>query len=217
MRDRAYMKTISFLFLVAITYSCSTPDAWEDDYPTSLSAQTMDLSMETPEEYKNFEYLIGTWQIQIGDDRFVNMSFDWAQDKLMIKYTSTNPVKKGETPSLEVEGVIAHHGTKEKLVFMSAYLRDVRGASLMNEGYFQFPSENVIERIFTVHYKEGSGIPWTDGQRAPKGGHPVDFKQIWTKVDENTFSGEFFWKKDGKWQPPYQSSSGKKEKWTRII
>ncbi|MEQ8424031.1 MAG: hypothetical protein RIA63_04925, partial [Cyclobacteriaceae bacterium] len=168
-----------------------------------------------PEEYKKFEFLIGTWQVKIGEDRFVNMSFDWGQNKLMIHYRSNNPAKPGEPQDLEVEGIIAYHGVKEKLVFMSAYLG--RYPTLMNEGHFEFPKDGVFERIFTVFYKEGSKIPWTNGEVAPKGGKPIDFKQIWTKVDDDTFSGAFYWKKNGKWEPPMpEHKDGRKEVWKRV-
>ena len=168
-----------------------------------------------PDEYKNFEFLIGTWRLKIGDDRFVNMSFEWAQNKLMVYYKSTNPAKPGELMTNEVEGIVTYHGAKEQLVFMSAYLGE--HPTLMNEGHFEFPKEGVIERIFTVYYKEGSGIPWTNGEKAPKGGKPVEFKQIWTKLDDNAFSGEFFWKKNGKWEHPMPPrKDGAKENWKRI-
>lgn len=168
----------------------------------------------TPEEFKPFEFLIGTWQVDVGDNRLVNMSFEWAQNKLMILYKSTNPARPGEPQNFEVRGMVAYHGVKEQIVFMSAYLD--RPPTLINEGHFEFPEEGVIERIFTVFYKEGSGIPWSNGEKAPKGGKPVNFKQIWTKVDENTFEGRFLWEKNGKWEPPYKIGEGDKETWKRV-
>lgn len=169
----------------------------------------------TPEEYENFEFLIGSWLLNIGEDRFVEMSFKWAQNKMMIFYKSTNPSKPGEPILSEVEGVISYHGVKEQLVFMSAYLDSP--PTLMNEGHFEFSDKGVIERIFTVFYKEGSGIPWTNGEKAPKGGRPIDFKQVWTKIDEDSFAGEFFWKKNGKWEHPMpQNKDSKKENWKRV-
>lgn len=168
----------------------------------------------TPEEFKDFEFLIGTWQVDIGDNRLVNMSFEWAQNKLMVFYKSTNPAKAGEPVDYEVRGMVVYHGVKEQLVFMSAYLESA--PTLMNEGHFNFPTEGVIERIFTVFYKEGSRIPWTNGEVAPKGGQPVNFKQVWTKLDKDSFTGEFFWKKNGKWQHPYAKKGEEKELWIRV-
>ena len=168
----------------------------------------------TPDEYKAFEFLIGTWRVDLGEMGIVDMSFEWGQNKLMIHYKSSNPHKPGAAFDYEVKGMIAWHGVKEQLVFMSAYLR--ASPSLMNEGHFEFPKPGVIERIFTVYYQEGDGIPWTNGERAPKGGKAVNFKQIWTKVDENTFSGQFFWLKAGKWEHPYPFGKDGKETWTRV-
>ena len=167
-----------------------------------------------PEEFKGFEFLIGTWQVDIGDNRLVNMSFEWAQNKLMVYYKSTNPTKSEESVSSEVEGIISYHGVKEQLVFMSAYLDSA--PTLMNEGYFRLSGEGVIERIFTVFYKEGSGIPWTDGEVAPKGGKPIHFRQVWTRVDEDSFTGEFYWNKNGKWEHPYAKGEDGKELWKRV-
>lgn len=168
----------------------------------------------TPEVYKDFEFLIGTWQVDLGKERIVDMTFEWAQNKMMIHYKSGNPRQPGQPFQYEVKGVIAYHGVKEQLVFMSAYLDSP--PTLMNEGRFEFPKPGVIERIFTVFYKEGSGIPWSNGEKAPKGGKPVNFKQVWTKVDEDTFIGEFFWEKDGQWSHPYAAKGKEKETWRRV-
>ena len=58
-------------------------------------------------------------------------------------------------------------------------------------------------------------MPWSDGAKAPAGGISIEFKQIWTPIDDKSFKGEFLWKKNGKWDHPIKSDTNI-ELWTKI-
>ena len=85
----------------------------------------------------------------------------------------------------------------------------------MAEGEYEVMDNGTILRQFTCHYKAGDTLPWSDGATAPAGGKSIDFKQIWTPVDENTFHGEFYWNKNGKWENPLGKEVAE-EVWKRV-
>ena len=171
--------------------------------------------IETPEDYKGLEFFIGEWVAALNDTMTVTMSFRWAENRRMIYYRSTNPAKPGQQAGAEAEGVISYHGVKDQLVFMNSYLRE--GVNLMSEGYYDIGQNGVIERHFIVSYKEGHRLPWSDGNTAPAGGARLQFKQIWTPIDENSFQGDFFWMKDGEWKHPIKEyDDGYSELWRRV-
>lgn len=168
--------------------------------------------IEIPEVYNKMAWLIGSWSSSFGD-RSTEMRFSWAQNQRMIKYQSTYPIKEGEAEQLETEGIITYNGIKDQIIFTNTYLR--KGTHLISEGHYEFKEEGSIHRLFTCHYKEGDTLPWSGGAKAPVGGKSLEFKQIWTPIDEDSFSGDFLWKKEGNWERPIKEMEEKKEIWER--
>lgn len=168
--------------------------------------------VETPEEYKELSYLIGTWESSFGENKG-RMTYSWGENKRTIRYD--NQFKQGKSTAWvkENEGIITYNGIQKKPVFITSYSSP--GSSIMAEGSFTFGSHGVMYREFSCHYAEGAGLPWRNGIKAPEGGQTIQFKQIWNPLDENTFEGEFLWYKDGKWEHPIKHK-GEKFLWKRI-
>jgi len=168
--------------------------------------------VKIPLEYEQMAYLIGTWELPLGKNK-ARMTFSWGKNNRTITYK--NEFKpEGPTEWIqENEGLITYNGMKDALVFVTSY-SDL-GSPLMATGEFRFGQDGTIYREFACHYKEGAGLPWSNGDKAPKGGISIDFKQIWSPVDENKFTGEFFWKKNGHWEHPIKSGP-KTETWSKI-
>ncbi len=171
---------------------------------------------EVPEMYKDIAFLIGKWHIDLGESRSAQMTFEWAENRRMIKYSNSFSPKKGTPYITESEGIITFHGVKDKIVFMNTYMGE--DDYLISEGVYEVDQQGVIHRKFTCYYQEGEGLPWSDGALAPKGGQSIEFKQIWTPINKNTFKGDFFWKKEGKWVHPIKEydAEGFSETWRRV-
>lgn len=167
------------------------------------------------DEYKKIAWLIGEWRSSFDEDRSAWMRFTWSENQRMIKYVSGHKLGKDQPEELEAEGIITYHGVKEQVVFMNTYLK--KTTHLISEGRYEFKENGEIHRLFTCHYKEGNGLPWSDGAKAPKGGKSIEFKQIWVPIDDNSFNGDFFWKKDGKWERPIKEMEGRQEVWRRAV
>lgn len=165
------------------------------------------------DEFQKIAWLIGDWHSSFDENRSARMEFSWAENQRMIKYVSAHKFEKDKPEELEAEGIITYHGTKQQLIFMNTYLK--KNTHLISEGRYEFLDNGQIHRLFTCHYKEGDGLPWSDGAKAPKGGKSIEFKQIWTPIDEDSFTGDFFWEKDGKWERPIKEKEGKKVIWKR--
>ena len=164
--------------------------------------------------YQKMDWLIGEWQLTIGENRTVKMRFSWADNQRMIKYQSTNPSDETGAETLEAEGIITYHGVKDQVVFLNTYMGE--GDYLISEGWYEFKEDGNIHRRFVCHYRAGEGLPWSEGAKAPKGGKSIEFKQIWTPLNKNAFQGEFYWKKDGQWEQPIKNKDKKKEAWQRV-
>lgn len=177
--------------------------------------QPKQMPLDYQDEYKKLAWLIGDWNSSLDENRSASMTFTWAENQRMIKYVGANKFEKDKPEKLEAEGIITYHGTKEQLVFMNTYMS--KGTHLISEGRYEFKDNGEIHRLFTCHYKEGNGLPWSDGAKAPKGGKSIEFKQIWTPIDDNSFSGDFFWKKDGVWERLIKEMEEKKVVWKRRL
>ncbi|WP_273565833.1 hypothetical protein [Maribacter halichondriae] len=166
-----------------------------------------------PKEYKDIAYLIGTWEVPVGENK-ARMTFSWGKNKRTILYK--NEFKRATTNKWvqENQGLITYNGIEDALVFITSY--SSLNNPLMANGKFKFDEDRTIYREFTCHYKEGAGLPWSNGAKAPKGGKSIEFKQIWSPVDNNNFTGEFFWKKNGEWEHPIKTGS-KIESWTKVL
>ena len=167
-----------------------------------------------PEIYKPIGWLIGEWNYSMGD-RTASMRFTWSENQRMIFYESGMTPKAGAPEEKEAEGIITYHGVKDQLVFMNTYLQP--GSHLISEGQYIIQPNGDIHRLFTCHYKYGDTLPWSDGAKAPQGGKSIEFKQIWTPVDNNTFTGNFYWKKYGQWENPIKEVKRNKEVWKRVV
>lgn len=172
--------------------------------------------VEVQEEFKRLAFLIGEWQINFSETGSAKMKFTWGENQRLIHYQNSHRFKPEDPYKMESQGIITYHGVKDQLIFMNAYTGE--GDYLISEGRYEFDNAGTIHRFFTCHYKEGETLPWSDGAKAPKGGKSIDFKQIWVPVDANSFHGDFYWKKNGKWEHPIKNYEGKKVKevWKRI-
>lgn len=166
-----------------------------------------------PKEYEQISYLIGIWEIQLGENK-ARMTFSWGNNNRTILYKNEYRPAQLNKWVQENEGLITYNDIKNALVFITSY-SDL-GSPLMATGKFSFGEDGTIYREFTCHYGEGAGLPWSDGAKAPKGGKSIEFKQIWSPVNSNNFNGEFFWKKNGEWEHPIKSDS-KIEQWARVL
>ena len=187
------------------------------DYTNPLIYKKLEeIEIPTPEEYQKIAYLIGDWKSEFGKDLYAKMNFSWGDNKRMIKFQTSNRRSPNQPEQLETNGMITYHGTKNKLVFLTTYMQ--KGGHLISEGYYEIDDKGVIHRPFTCHYKAGDKLPWSDGAVAPKGGKSIEFKQIWTPIDNNSFRGQFFWKKDGKWINPMKGQGQQRPKivWKRV-
>ena len=177
--------------------------------------QEKENEIPVPDEYEKIAFLIGEWHSEIKEGYVAKMRFSWAENKRMIKYQGTNPNKKEEPEKLEAEGIITYHGIKDQLVLMNTYLKE--GSHLISEGHYEIDENGTINRPFICHYKAGDKLPWSDGAVAPAGGRSIEFKQIWTPIDNDSFYGDFYWKKNGEWVHPIKEyDDGRKEVWRRV-
>jgi len=168
--------------------------------------------VKIPKEYDQISYLIGTWELPLGENK-ARMTFSWGKNKRTILYKNEYKPAKLNKWIQENEGLITYNAKKGALVFITSY-SDL-GSPLMATGEFKFSNDGTIYREFSCHYEGNVGLPWSNGAKAPKEGISLDFKQIWTPVDSNNFKGEFFWKKNGKWEHPIKSDSNI-EAWTKV-
>ena len=171
---------------------------------------------DIPKVYQPLTFLIGEWSSGFGDGRGAKMQFAWAENQRMIKFKNSYRKAKDAPFETESEGLITYHGVKDQLVFMNTYMS--KKTHLISEGRYEIDEKGTIHRIFTCHYKEGDRLPWSEGAMAPKGGKSIDFKQIWIPVDADTFKGDFYWKKNGKWEHPIKDYDKKdfEEIWRRV-
>lgn len=172
-----------------------------------------EAKLEVPEVYRQMAWLIGEWKSSMKEGSSARMTFSWSENQRMIYYQN-GFTREGNPEQLESEGIITYHGTKDQIVFMNTYLR--KTTHLISEGTYSFKANGEIHREFTCHYKAGDALPWSDGAKAPAGGKSIEFKQIWTPIDDNSFQGDFFWKKEGKWERPIKEMKEKKPIWQRI-
>lgn len=186
---------------------------WEPE--TTAASQHTNPKSEWNEEFRDLHFFIGEWRHMLNDSLSVSMHFTWGENNRIIYYRSTRPARPGEHAGSEAAGVITYHGVEDRLVFMNSYLDE--DDYLMSQGYYVAREDGVIERHFTCHYKAGEGLPWSNGAVAPKGGKSIQFKQIWSPTGPNTFEGDFFWLKDGKWVHPIEKYDDPdfKEVWHR--
>lgn len=174
---------------------------------------------KTPEiskVYDDVKYLIGKWEIKINENASSIMVFEWANNGQNIHYSTSYKPNQNQAYQVENTGIMTYHGVKNQVVFLNTYTGYEK--HLISEGYYDIQKDGAIHRIFTCHYEEGDGLPWSNGALAPKGGTSIDFKQIWIPIDQNSFSGDFFWKKNGKWVHPIKEydKPNFKEVWRRI-
>ncbi len=173
------------------------------------------VRIEIPGEYKELAFLIGIWESKMGDNAG-RMNFSWGENQRNIHFSNQYRPGKDKAWVKENEGLITYHGVKNQLMFVTSYLK--KGSHLVAQGNYKTNEEGAIIRQFICHYKAGDLLPWSDGQVAPRGGKSIEFKQIWTPINDDTFSGDFFWKKNGKWVHPIKKydEKGFKEIWKRL-
>ncbi len=184
---------------------------WGSGRPFQMHRKT--VKPEIANVYKEVVWLIGEWKSSFGEAG-ATMRFWWGENERYVYYENGFAKKEGEPQKLESAGIITYHGIRDQVVFMNTYLR--KNTHLISEGWYEFKDDGSIHRHFTCHYKEGDGLPWSDGTKAPTGGKSIDFKQIWTPIDEDSFSGEFYWKKNGIWENPIKGHRDRKEIWRRV-
>ena len=167
-----------------------------------------------PDEYENMAYLIGTWYSSFGNAK-ARMTFSWGHNKRAIHYQNNYKPSPNRPWIQENEGLITYNGVNDAIEFMTAY--SGVGDHLMAYGQFEILEDGTFLRLFSCHYKEGDGLPWSDGAKAPHGGKTLEFKQVWTPIDEHSFEGNFYWKKDGEWSHPMKNEDhgGRQEIWKR--
>lgn len=184
---------------------------WGDGKPFQMERKK--TALEYQKVYDQIAWLIGEWESSFGE-RSAKMRFSWDENQRMINYVSAFKPRKEAPEVLEAKGIITYHGIRDKVIFINTYLR--KTTHLISEGHYEFDKDGTIRRLFTCHYKGGDKLPWSDGAVAPKGGKSIEFKQVWTPIDENSFEGEFFWKKDDIWERPIKEfDENNKELWKR--
>ncbi len=170
---------------------------------------------DVPDVYQSIAWLVGEWRSEMSEGRAATMYFDWGENKRMIYFRNAGKMGNPKVWRNESAGVISYDGVQEEIVFMNTYLSE--RTHLMSEGIYHVGEEGVIHREFTCHYKAGDHLPWSDEARAPTGGKSIEFKQVWTPIDRDSFSGDFFWKKDGRWERPIQEmQDGMRPLWKRV-
>lgn len=147
-------------------------------------------------------FLIGDWQLGFGGegapDPAPTMSFRWGAHKTLIRHRGMRPENGALVP--EFEGIIAWHGVEKRLVFLTAYGHP--GKQVVEDGWIEVLPDGAVRRHMRVHYEEGNGLPWSDGAKAGPGGHTLEFRQTWRKVDDDHMRGTFVMKRGGVWVAP---------------